>query len=451
MNAQTVPVVKDLVLVGGGHTHVAVLRRFGMRPLPGVRLTVISRDVHTPYSGMLPGLIAGHYDFDEVHIDLGPLSRFAGARLYHAAVTGIDPDRRLVLCEGRPPVPYDLLSINVGSTPSFRAVPGAAGVVVPVKPIGAFVQRWERLCARVAAADRPLAIAVVGAGAGGVELTLAAQFALRRLLAERGRPQDTARFHLFGASAAIVPTHNRGMRRRLERALRERGVQLHLGAAVTAVAAGRLTLAGGGSVPADEILWVTQAGAAPWLAAAGLDVDGQGFVRVDDTLQSLSHPGIFAAGDVAAVVNHPREKAGVFAVQARPAAGRESQTRAARPPAAAVPAPAPVSDPGLDRRSSRGRRAGLVVGRRRRGLALEGPHRPPFHGALPRSARHGPRRGAGARPRSGGARGAARDLDRRDALRRLRLEGRRHPPRPGARPAAAGAARRRARRSRRPR
>ena len=333
MNAQTVPVVKDLVLVGGGHTHVAVLRRFGMRPLPGVRLTVISRDVHTPYSGMLPGLIAGHYDFDEVHIDLGPLSRFAGARLYQAAVTGIDPDRRLVLCEGRPPVPYDLLSINVGSTPSFRAVPGAAGVVVPVKPIGAFVRRWERLCARVAAADRPLAIAVVGAGAGGVELTLAAQFALRRLLAERGRPRDTARFHLFGASAAIVPTHNRGMRRRLEWALRERGVQLHLGAAVTEVADGRLTLAGGGSLPADEILWVTQAGAAPWLAAAGLDVDGQGFVRVDDTLQSLSHPGIFAAGDVAAVVNHPREKAGVFAVrQGPPLAENLRRVLLGRPP-----------------------------------------------------------------------------------------------------------------------
>ena len=124
MNAQTVPVVKDLVLVGGGHTHVAVLRRFGMRPLPGVRLTVISRDVHTPYSGMLPGLIAGHYDFDEVHIDLGPLSRFAGARLYQAAVTGIDPDRRLVLCEGRP---RGALRPALDQRGVHAVVPGGAG------------------------------------------------------------------------------------------------------------------------------------------------------------------------------------------------------------------------------------------------------------------------------------------------------------------------------------
>ena len=317
MMESTVPVVKDLVLIGGGHTHVSVLKRFGMRPVAGVRLTLITRDIHTPYSGMLPGLVAGHYDFDEVHIDLAPLSRFAGARLYHQAVIGLDLDRRQVICDGRPPVPYDLLSINIGSTPSLREVPGSAGVVVPVKPISTFVERWERLRGRVASARGSVRIGVVGAGAGGVELTLAVQHSLHHML-EGLDETETPEFHLFGASDTIMATHNRGMRRRMERVLRERQVQLHLGQTVTSVSDGAVACADGTTVAVDDILWVTQAGAAPWLRDAGLDVDESGFIRVDDTLRSTSHPEVFAAGDVAAVVNHPREKAGVFAVRQGP-------------------------------------------------------------------------------------------------------------------------------------
>ena len=137
------PTVKDLVLVGGGHSHVAVLKRFGMRPVPGVRLTVICRDVDTPYSGMLPGLVAGFYDFDEAHIDLGPLSRFANARLYHDDVVQIDPVERRVHCRGRPPVAYDLLSVNIGSTPRTANVPGATEHAIPVKPINRFLDHWQ--------------------------------------------------------------------------------------------------------------------------------------------------------------------------------------------------------------------------------------------------------------------------------------------------------------------
>ncbi|NJM34294.1 MAG: FAD-dependent oxidoreductase [Rhodomicrobium sp.] len=125
------PVVKDVVLVGAGHAHVQVLRRFGMKPLSGVRLTLITREVHTPYSGMLPGFVAGHYGFDDVHIDTGPLARFAGARLYQSAAFGIDLAARQVICDNRPPVPYDILSIDTGSTPNTDLVPGAGEHAIP--------------------------------------------------------------------------------------------------------------------------------------------------------------------------------------------------------------------------------------------------------------------------------------------------------------------------------
>ena len=326
------PVLKDLVLVGGGHTHVIVLRRLGMRPIPGVRVTLIARDLHAPYSGMLPGLIAGQYTFDDAHIDLAPLVRFAGARLFHDEAVGLDLDARTVRCRRRPPVPYDLLSIDVGITPAFT-VDGAAEHAVPVKPIGGLTARWKRLAARVRASDRPLRMAVVGAGAAGVELTLAMQHALA---SEGGGGVEASSvdaavalathppaFHLFGAEPTVLPTHNEGVRRRFTRILTERGVELHLGARVTRVAEAApgeslLQTADGATFKTDEVIWATEAAPPAWPARAGLAVDERGFIEVDATLRSTSHPEVFAAGDVASVVGHPREKAGVFAVRQGP-------------------------------------------------------------------------------------------------------------------------------------
>ncbi|MFB1018425.1 MAG: bifunctional NADH dehydrogenase FAD-containing subunit/selenide, water dikinase SelD, partial [Burkholderiaceae bacterium] len=149
MQTPSQPIARDIVLVGGGHSHVGVLKRFAMQPMPGVRLTLICTDVHTPYSGMLPGYVAGHYSYDDVHIDLGKLAVFAGARLYRDTVVGIDRHNKHVLCANRPPVPYDRLSINIGSTPQLGGVAGAEQHAVAVKPIHQFNQRWLALLARV--------------------------------------------------------------------------------------------------------------------------------------------------------------------------------------------------------------------------------------------------------------------------------------------------------------
>ncbi len=306
---QQVAIAHDLVLIGGGHAHVHVLKSFGMHPMPGVRLSLIARDVETPYSGMLPGWVAGHYRFDECHIDLGRLARFAGARLIRDEATGLDRSQCRVLCRAHPPIRYDFVSLDIGSAPRAHDVPGAVEHTIAVKPIANFAADWEALLARAGQLPR-LRLAIVGGGAGGVELALSAQHRLRALgLA----PEAT-----LITRDALLPSHNRRVRRAFERTFAERGIAVLTGSPVTCVEPGALLCADGRRIAFDEALWVTEAGAARWLADTGLPLTEGGFVAIDETLRSPADPRIFAAGDVATMLGHPREKAGVYAVRQGP-------------------------------------------------------------------------------------------------------------------------------------
>ena len=309
------PVLRDLVLVGGGHSHVGVLRMLAMQPEPGLRITVICTDTDTPYSGMLPGYIAGHYSFDEVHIDLGRLAAATGARLYRDEVIGIDRQNQRVICRHRPPVAYDLLSINIGSTPQIQQIEGAQALAVPVKPIAQFNQRWLQLLTKVREWRGRMTVAVVGGGAGGVELLLAMQYRLRHELKALGRNPEDLKFVLLTAADNVLPTHNNGVRERFMKILRERNVEVHTGAEVVQVSPGCLHTQNGRTFDADETMWVTQAGGPAWLQSTGLALDANGFIQVNAQLQTLTDPKIFAAGDIAGFTERPLEKAGVFAVR----------------------------------------------------------------------------------------------------------------------------------------
>ncbi len=314
MQDSKTPVAKDLVLIGGGHSHVAVLKRFGMRPVPGLRLTLITRDIDTPYSGMLPGLVAGHYGFDECHIDLGPLARFAGARLYHAEVEGVDLDNRLVHAPGRPPIAYDVLSINTGSRPNRVDIPGVDEFALAAKPIDIFLRRWQRLVQRVREHEGAFRVVVVGGGAGGVELALSTQWRLRQELKAAGRDPSQLHYHLVSRSDGIMSGHSAGVRERFERIFAERGIATTTDSAVTTVAEDHVRTADGNLIAADAVIWVTSASAPAWLRESGLAVDDDGFVRVGESLRSPSHDNVFAAGDVASLPD-ARPKSGVFAVR----------------------------------------------------------------------------------------------------------------------------------------
>jgi selenide,water dikinase len=312
------PVVKDVVLVGAGHAHVAVLRNFGMNPLPGVRLTLITREVDTPYSGMLPGHVAGHYTADDIHIDTGPLARFAGARLFQDEAIGLEVAARRVICRDRPPVPYDIVSLDIGSRPNTMDVPGAAEHALPVKPIDGFLQHFAALRARVLE-GRSRHILLVGAGAGGVELLLAAEHRLRRDLAATGGEAASLRFTLLAAGRDILTGFPEAFRARFRATFAARGIAVETGARVARVQAGGVVLADGARrIAADEVLWTTAAAPASWLSDTGLALDAQGFLRVDAMLRAVGREDVFAAGDTIAFDPAPMPRSGVYAVRAGP-------------------------------------------------------------------------------------------------------------------------------------
>jgi selenide,water dikinase len=295
---------RDLVLLGGGHAQVEVLRRFARRPEPGVRLTLIAREPRSLYSGLLPAVIRGDCAVTEAAIDLAPLAARAGARLIVAEAVAVNlAARRVGLGDGTT-VGFDVLSIDIGGLP--RMPPDGAGEgMIAVKPIGRFFDLLAGLDATLAAGAR---LAVVGDGAGGTELALA----LARRFAGR------AHIVLIGARPAPLAEAPVRARHVVAAALAAAGVGVRAGVRAGRMQHGRLALSDGSTEPVAAVIWATGVIGPALLAAAGLACDADGCVQVDAGLRSVSHPCVFAAGDCAAISGAARPKAGVWAVRAGP-------------------------------------------------------------------------------------------------------------------------------------
>ncbi len=305
------PVETDIVLVGAGHANVQVLRQFGMNPVAGVRVTIITDRLLAPYSGMLPGCIAGDYTEDDIHIDVGRLARATGARLIHAAATGIDRANKRILLKDRPPVAYDLLALNVGITPDLSEITGAAGRAVPVKPIAGLLGRLERAVSAVRALPRPARLAVIGGGAAGIELAIA--------LFERNRRLTSIPSEItLVAGGGLAAKLNSGLKRHEANALARAGIAVVEGDKAIAVEPGFVVCQSGRRIPNDVAFVSTNARLPDWLYTTDLVKGDNGGIAVRQTLQVLDDDAVFAVGDCASIVGYPRVRAGVFAVRQGP-------------------------------------------------------------------------------------------------------------------------------------
>ncbi|KPA21927.1 Selenide, water dikinase [Shimia sp. SK013] len=305
----TLPLTRDLVLVGGGHTHALMLRMWGMKPLAGARLTLINPGATAPYSGMLPGHIAGHYTRDALEIDLVQLARFSGARLIMAPATDIDPEAKTISVAGRGKIAYDVASLDVGIHGKMPWVSGFPQYGVGAKPLDVYAAKWAAFLERASGEITP-DVAVIGGGVAGVELALAMAHALK---AKGAVPK----VHVIEASDQIT-RQTAGAEAPLRKAMARLGVKVLTQAAVAEVTADAVILADGRRVASHFIVAAAGGFAHPWVANAPLPLTEDGFVRVDHRLLAEGFDDLFAAGDCAELVDTPRPKAGVFAVRAAP-------------------------------------------------------------------------------------------------------------------------------------
>ena len=302
---------KRLVLVGGGHSHLHVLRGF-RGGVPGAELTLVSPGPRQFYSGMVPGYLAGTYTADEISVPLGPLAAAAGARFMEGTVVALDPERSVVRLASGEEIGWDLCSIGIGSTPARWDAPEVAAGAFVAKPIVRIPDLKARLEERMAAGG-PLRAVVVGGGAAGIEVGLAIDAAFAR--AGGAAPRVT----ILDSGSRILAGSGDRMRRKVLGVLAKRGIELRSATPVSSVTAEGARLADGSIVAAPIVVWLTGAVAWPLLRESGLPVDAKGFLVVDSKLRSTGDPRVFAAGDCASLVDFPETaKAGVYAVREGP-------------------------------------------------------------------------------------------------------------------------------------
>ncbi|MEP5759901.1 MAG: FAD-dependent oxidoreductase [Litoreibacter sp.] len=296
--------MKKLVLIGGGHSHALVLNDLRKSPMDDVEITVINPGRSAPYSGMLPGFVAGHYTRDQLDIDLDLLTKSVGARLIDGKACALDADERSVVLDDGQKLSFDAASFDVGITSRMAQLEGFEEYATPAKPLGGFADRWEVFLNRA----RNPRIVVIGGGVAGAELAMAMAHAF-------ATKKSTATVHLLDRGEALSAL-SAPARKKIQNSLKRWGVVVRSHVNIAAVKNDAIELSDGEAIGADFIVGAAGATPHPWIQDTGLELH-DGYIRVDANLVS-SMDGVFAVGDCAHMLQNPRPKAGVYAVRQAP-------------------------------------------------------------------------------------------------------------------------------------
>ncbi len=304
---------KDICLIGGGHSHIIAVKQLGIHPPPpNIRISLVCSDQFTLYSGMLPGLISGHYLPEDCYIDLQKLCNQAKITFIQSEVEQIDPHSKQIYCNLHSHLNYDLLSLNIGSQPMLHDIKGATRYGCPIKPLKQFLQSWLKWLQVAQSTNEPKHIVVIGGGAGSIEILLAIHYKLSHTTLQH------VNFMLICAHPNILSSYNQCTQRYFNDYFKKLGITVIKGKRVNAISQHQLIVDDNITLNYDFAVWATHADAQSWVAKSGLKCDNNGFILVDQYLRSVSHTDVFAVGDCANFIPMSIPKSGVYAVRQGP-------------------------------------------------------------------------------------------------------------------------------------
>lgn len=295
--------VKRLIIAGGGHAHLHTLRRLRSFTTAGIAVTLVTPDRFHYYSGMGPGMLGGFYLPEEIRIDVRAMAERGGASCVIGEAAGLDPEARLLRLANGTTLPYDALSLNIGSTVASDWPAGED--IFPVKPIVNLVRARQRL--EQLTGGRSPRILVVGGGAAGVEIAGNS----RRLLGNRGEITLVAGTRLLGRFTAAARAH-------ALKSLAERRITVLEGVTASALADHIAHLSDCRTLPFDLAFIAGGVKPSAVLRNFGLPLAPDGSLLVNRFLQSTGSPAIFGGGDCVCLVERPLDRVGVYAVRQGP-------------------------------------------------------------------------------------------------------------------------------------
>ncbi len=305
---------RNLVLLGIGHTNAHIVKQWETNPIKDCKLTCISKFPTATYSGMLPGTLGLQFNEDEMQIDLADLCQRSGAKLILADTNGLDLDAGLLHFEDNESIPFDALSIGVGSMPARWEEHQDAKSLVPIKPMQTFLARLAERLNAFTTTSRSTKVAIVGGGVASVEIALC----LHQQCEKRKNFACDFSIEIFTSSDTVAEGMKSRSVSRIEQILKSRSIHITPGHRVTDVGDDFITTEDGSRHEADIVIWATGAAAPPVLGKLGLKTDDRGFIATSPTLQSLSDSRVFAVGDSGTILQSPSPKAGVYAVRQCP-------------------------------------------------------------------------------------------------------------------------------------